>query len=227
MVIYAENEYCDHLSAANTIKDPSTTMKLEDLRFYGEFAPKLEEIEQLLMREIQAMLDSISTDPETTLAEHIKCRVKSADSLCEKLRRFELEETADCAIKNLSDIVGVRVITHFVGDIYTVLELIEKNDHWKVVTVKDYIANAKPNGYRSLHVLLNLPFGVGGIDTINVEIQLRTIAMDCWASLEHQLKYKKHIKNTALIVDELKRCADEMASTDLSMQTIRDLIQKG
>ena len=106
-------------------------------------------------------------------------------------------------------------------------ELIEKNDHWKVVTVKGYIANAKPNGYRSLHVLLNLPFGVGGIDAINVEIQLRTIAMDCWASLEHQLKYKKHIKNTALIVDELKRCADEMASTDLSMQTIRDLIQKG
>lgn len=202
-------------------------MKHEDVRFYGDFAPKLEEIKDLLMREIQAMLDSISTDSETALAEHIKCRVKSADSLCEKLRRLELEESAECALKNLSDIVGVRVITHFIGDIYTVLELIEKNDHWKVVTVKDYIANAKPNGYRSLHVLLNLPFGVGGIDAINVEIQLRTIAMDCWASLEHQLKYKKHIKNTALIVDELKRCADEMASTDLSMQTIRDLIQKG
>jgi ppGpp synthetase/RelA/SpoT-type nucleotidyltranferase len=202
-------------------------MKQEDLRFYGEFMPKLEETENLLMREIQAMLDSISTDAETALAEHIKCRIKGVDSLCEKLRRFELEETAACALRNLSDIVGVRVVTHFVGDIYTVLELIEKNEHWKVVTVKDYIANAKPNGYRSLHVLLSLPFGVGGIDNINVEIQLRTIAMDCWASLEHQLKYKKHIKNTELIVDELKRCADEMASTDLSMQTIRDLIQKG
>ena len=202
-------------------------MKQEDLRFYGEFMPKLEETENLLMREIQAMLDSISTDAETALAEHIKCRIKGVDSLCEKLRRFELEETAACALRNLSDIVGVRVVTLFVGDIYTVLELIEKNEHWKVVTVKDYIANAKPNGYRSLHVLLSLPFGVGGIDNINVEIQLRTIAMDCWASLEHQLKYKKHIKNTELIVDELKRCADEMASTDLSMQTIRDLIQKG
>ena len=202
-------------------------MKQEDLRFYGEFMPKLEETENLLMREIQAMLDSISTDAETALAEHIKCRIKGVDSLCEKLRRFELEETAACALRNLSDIVGVRVVTHFVGDIYTVLELIEKNEHWKVVTVKDYIANAKPNGYRSLHVLLSLPFGVSGIDNINVEIQLRTIAMDCWASLEHQLKYKKHIKNTELIVDELKRCADEMASTDLSMQTIRDLIQNG
>lgn len=202
-------------------------MKQEDRLFYGEYAPKLKEIEQLLMNEIQLMLDSISTDSETALAEHIKCRVKSAESLREKLKRLDLEETAECALRNLSDLVGVRVITHFVGDIYTVLELIKQNDHWQIKTVKDYIANAKPNGYRSLHVLLTLPFGVNGIDTINVEIQLRTIAMDCWASLEHQLKYKKNINNTALIVDELKRCADEMASTDLSMQTIRDLIRKG
>lgn len=202
-------------------------MKQEDLQFYGVFAPKLEEIENILMREIQVMLDGISTDSESMIAEHIKCRIKSADSLREKLRINGLEETAECGLKNLSDLVGARVITHFVGDIYTVLELIEQNENWKVVAVKDYIANAKPNGYRSLHILLNLPFGVGGIDTINVEIQLRTIAMDCWASLEHQLKYKKHINNTTLIVDELKRCADEMASTDLSMQTIRDLIRKG
>ena len=202
-------------------------MKQEDLQFYGEFAPKLEEIQTILMNEIQAMLDSISTDSETALAEHIKCRIKSSDSLREKLKRFDLEENAACALQNLSDIVGARVITHFVGDIYTVLEQIKKNAHWKVVTIKDYIANAKPNGYRSLHVLLNLPFGGSGIHPINVEIQLRTIAMDWWASLEHQLKYKKNIRNTTLIVDELKRCADEMASTDLSMQTIRDLIQKG
>ena len=202
-------------------------MKQEDLLFYGEFAPKLQEIEELLMREIQAMLDSISTDPETAPAEHIKCRVKGAESLKEKLRRNGLPETARAGLENLSDLVGARVITHFIGDIYAVLELIRLNKSWRVVAVKDYIANMKPNGYRSLHVLLNVPFGVGGIPDINVEIQLRTIAMDCWASLEHQLKYKKSIKNTALIVDELKRCADEMASTYLSMQTIRDLIQRG
>lgn len=202
-------------------------MTQEDLLFYGEFAPKLQGIENLLMREIQAMLDSISTDSETALAEHIKCRVKSAESLREKLRNNGLPETARAGLENLSDLVGARVITHFVGDIYTVLELIQQNKSWRVIAVKDYIANMKPNGYRSLHVLMNVPFGVSNISDINVEIQLRTIAMDCWASLEHQLKYKKHIKNTALIVDELKRCADEMASTDLSMQTIRDLIQRG
>ena len=202
-------------------------MDKQDILYYGGFAQRLEEVKALLLGEIRSMLDSISTDPETAVAEHIKCRIKSADSLNEKLRRTGLEESAENSIKNLSDVVGARVITHFIGDIYTVLDLIEQNPHWRVKTVKDYIADMKPNGYRSLHVILTLPFGAGGIDEIDVEIQLRTIAMDCWASLEHQLKYKKNIKNTALIVDELKRCADEMASTDLSMQTIRDLIRRG
>lgn len=201
-------------------------MKQEDLLFYGEYSAKLEEIKAMILSEIQAMLNSISADPETAVAEHIKCRVKGSESLREKLRKKGLDETPESGLKNLSDLVGARVITHFVGDIYTVLDLIEKNPNWRVTQVKDYIANMKPNGYRSLHVILTVPFNTGGIDNINVEIQLRTIAMDCWASLEHQLKYKKNIRNTALIVDELKRCADEMASTDLTMQTIRDLIRR-
>ncbi len=202
-------------------------MTEQDRLFYGIFADKLIETGEMMEHEINKMLDSISTDPELAPAEHIKCRIKGSASLREKLRKNNLPETAEAGLKNLSDLVGARVITHFVGDIYDILALIEANGCWKVLKVKDYIADMKPNGYRSLHVLLTLPFGVGGIDTIDTEIQLRTIAMDCWASLEHQLKYKKNIKNTALIEGELKRCADEMASTDLSMQTIRDLIRKG
>ena len=202
-------------------------MNQNDKLFYGEFAPRLEKISDLMMSEIQAILDSISTDSETAPAEHIKCRIKGADSLKEKLRSRGLTETAENGLRELSDIVGARVVTHFIGDIYAVLDSIYKSDKWQIKTIKDYIANAKPNGYRSLHIILTIPFGVSGIDTINTEIQMRTIAMDCWASLEHQLKYKKSIRNTALIVEELKRCADEMASTDLSMQTIRDLIQRG
>lgn len=201
-------------------------MERRDLIFYGEYAPKLEEIKGLLLTEIQSMLDTLGSDSETAVAEHIKCRIKGVDSLKEKLRRYGLEETAESGLRRLSDLIGVRVITHFVGDIYEVLDLIKSSPHWKVKMIKDYIANMKPNGYRSLHIILTLPFGVGGIDTIDAEVQLRTIAMDCWASLEHQLKYKKTVKNTSLIVDELKRCADEMASTDLTMQTIRDLIRK-
>ncbi len=202
-------------------------MTPEELQFYGEFAPALEANEKIMLDEVQRILDSISTDSETRLAEHIKSRIKSSGSLCEKLERQGLPVSAESGLRDLSDIIGLRVVTHFVGDIYTVLEKIENSTVWRVVTVKDYIANSKPNGYRSLHVILALPFGVGGIEEIRTEIQLRTIAMDCWASLEHQLKYKKNIGNTELIVSELKRCADEMASTDLSMQTIRDLIHKG
>ena len=200
-------------------------MNAKDLKFYGIYAERLKEIEQLLFTQITAMLDNVSTDPETALVEHLKTRIKDSDSLREKLRRFDLPETAEAGLRNLSDLVGARIIAHFVGDIYTVLDMIEKCDKWQVVVIKDYIADPKPNGYRSLHALLRVPFSCGGIDTIDVEIQLRTIAQDCWASLEHQLKYKKTIQNTGLIVSELKRCADEMASTDLSMQTIKDLIQ--
>ena len=194
-------------------------MTPEDMQFYGEFAPALEANEKIMLTEVQRILDSISTDSETRLAEHIKSRIKSSGSLCEKLERQGLPVSAESGLRDLSDIIGLRVVT--------VLEKIENSTVWRVVTVKDYIANSKPNGYRSLHVILALPFGVGGIEEIRTEIQLRTIAMDCWASLEHQLKYKKNIGNTELIVSELKRCADEMASTDLSMQTIRDLIHKG
>ena len=175
-------------------------MTPEDLQFYGEFAPALEANEKIMLTEVQRILDSISTDSETRLAEHIKSRIKSSGSLCEKLERQGLPVSAESGLRDLSDIIGLRVVTHFVGDIYTVLEKIENS---------------------------TVPFGVGGIEEIRTEIQLRTIAMDCWASLEHQLKYKKNIGNTELIVSELKRCADEMASTDLSMQTIRDLIHKG
>lgn len=94
------------------------------------------------------------------------------------------------------------------------------------MNVKDYIALPKPNGYRNLHVIVQLPFGNSEIPFIRGEIQLRTIAMDCWASLEHQMRYKKNILDTALIQSELLRCAEEMASTDLTMQAIREMIQK-
>ncbi len=202
-------------------------MNTEEMKFYGEFAPRLIETQKLLLDEVQAILDSISTDSEKAPAEHVKSRIKHSASLCEKLRKKGFEESAESGLRNLSDIIGLRVVTHFVGDIYTVLDLIKKSDKWSVAEIKDYIADSKPNGYRSLHVILEVPFGCGSIEAIKVEIQLRTIAMDCWASLEHQLKYKKNIRNTELIVSELKRCADEMASTDLTMQTIRDLINMG
>ncbi len=202
-------------------------MNETDMLFYGSYAPRLKEITRELLKKVRMILDGISSDTETAPAEHLKARIKSTDSVRDKLLRNGYEATAENGMHKLSDIIGLRVVTHFVGDIYTVLEQMQQDPSWRVVLIKDYIANPKPNGYRSLHIILAIPFNCEGIDNIMVEVQLRTIAMDCWASLEHQLKYKKNIKNANLIVDELKRCADEMASTDLTMQTIRDLIQRG
>ncbi|MEE0957173.1 MAG: GTP pyrophosphokinase family protein [Ruminococcus sp.] len=202
-------------------------MNETDMLFYGSYAPRLKEITRELLNKVRMILDGISSDTETAPAEHLKARIKSTDSVREKLQLNGYAATAESGLRQLSDIIGLRVVTHFVGDIYTVLEQMQQDPSWRVVLIKDYIANPKPNGYRSLHIILAIPFNCEGIDSIMVEVQLRTIAMDCWASLEHQLKYKKNIKNANLIVDELKRCADEMASTDLTMQTIRDLIQRG
>ena len=147
-----------------------------------------------------------------------------AEEFMAELKKKGYKEDAYTGLKELSDVIGIRIVTHFVGDIYLILENIKKHENWKVIKEKDYIARPKENGYRSFHVIFSVPFDGGDLDTVNIELQLRTIAMDCWAALEHQMRYKKDVKNTALIANELKRCSDEMASTDLTMQTIRDVL---
>ena len=194
-------------------------------QYFGKYLEKLKKAEREMLEKINELLEGIDRNPENAPAEHIRSRIKNPDSIREKLGRQG--RPADCrsALTFLSDIIGVRIVTHFIGDVYTVLEELEKNSGWEIVAVKDYIANPKPNGYRSLHVILKLPFQDEEMPFILTEIQIRTIAMDCWASLEHQLKYKKSISDTELIVSELKRCADEIASTDLTMQTIREMLR--
>ncbi|MDE7493226.1 GTP pyrophosphokinase family protein, partial [Streptococcus agalactiae] len=128
--------------------------------------------------------------------------------------------------------IGVRIICGFVNDIYQIVERIKTFDDCRIVVEKDYIQHVKPNGYRSYHVILEIdtpyPDCLGNSEgKYYMEIQLRTIAQDSWASLEHQMKYKHDIENPERIVRELKRCADEIASVDLTMQTIRQLIESG
>lgn len=200
-------------------------MKAEDREYYGIYAPLLERTRKVILAELDKITEEITQDSELALIEHVLSRIKSAASIQEKLRQNHLDTNARSAVINLSDAVGIRIVTHFVGDVYVVRDLLRKSDVWTIVKEKDYIAAPKPNGYRSLHVILELPAEGIDVSGIQAEIQLRTIAMDCWASLEHQMRYKKNITNTRMLETELKRCADEMASTDLSMQTIREMIQ--
>ncbi len=125
------------------------------------------------------------------------------------------------------DVAGVRIICSFPDDIYRLAELFTGQDDITVLRVKDYIRNPKPNGYRSLHLILSVPiFLSGGKKQMNVEIQFRTIAMDFWASVEHKLKYKKDVEDADEIVGQLKICADSIETLDYRMQEIRNRIDK-
>lgn len=154
-------------------------------------------------------------------------RIKSAESMRQKLQRLAFPVTAESAMKNVFDAAGVRLVCPFIQDIDRTAELIRAIPGVQIQTEKDYIRSPKPNGYRSYHMILTMPLRFLGNSpkTVWLEVQLRTIAMDCWANIEHQLKYKQNIPDQALLIQELKRCADEITSTDLSLQTIRDLIE--
>lgn len=157
-----------------------------------------------------------------------KARIKGAESMREKLRRRGLPETAEAAMGQVRDAAGVRLVCPFVDDIYRTAELIRGIPGIRIEAEKDYIREPKPNGYRSYHMVVTLPLRflpAPPAEPVWLEVQLRTIAMDCWASIEHRVKYKREVPEQKLIVRELKRCADEIASTDLSLQTIRELIE--
>lgn len=157
--------------------------------------------------------------------ESIKSRLKTPDSIIEKLQRKGLEISAESVEENLFDIAGIRVICSFPDDIYTTAALLAKQDDVRVLEEKDYFKNPKPNGYRSLHLILEVPIFLSEEKKyMKVEVQFRTIAMDFWASLEHKLKYKKGLEDQETIFGELKACADEIAALDQRMQAIRDRI---
>ena len=157
-----------------------------------------------------------------------RARIKRAAGMQEKLRRRGLPATADHALQDVQDAAGVRLICPFVDDIYRSVSLIRAIPGIQIRREKDYIRDPKPNGYRSYHLTAALPLRFLPSmpeHPVWLEVQLRTIAMDCWASIEHQVKYKQEVPSQKLIVQELKRCADEITSTDLSLQTIRELIE--
>ncbi len=159
--------------------------------------------------------------------ESIKSRLKSFDSIREKLVRLELPMTLESIENNLSDIAGVRVICSFISDIYMLADCLLKQDDIKLIAVKDYIKSPKDNGYRSLHLIVEIPiFLYDEKRLVKVEVQLRTIAMESWANLEHRLRYKKKLDDeTRRIMDvELNECARLSNILDCKMQTLREMV---
>ena len=172
----------------------------------------------------EVLNDEMSVRYHRNPISSITSRVKKPESITQKLMRKGLPFTVEAIMTNLSDVAGVRIICEFIDDIYTIAAMLAMQDDLKLIKIKDYIKYPKDNGYRSYHMIVEIPvFFSKGKTPMRVEIQIRTIAMDFWASLDHELKYKKNInpEDEEIIAAELLSCADRIAETDMIMQQIR------
>ena len=159
--------------------------------------------------------------------EHIKTRVKTPESIVKKLRKYGYETSIENMVKYVNDIAGVRLICSFTSDIYRLAEMIGNQSDLKVLAIKDYIKNPKDSGYKSYHMLVSVPIFLSDsvVDT-KVEIQIRTIAMDFWASLEHKIYYKFEGNAPEYISRDLKECAEMVSTLDDKMLSLNEAIQK-
>lgn len=184
------------------------------------------------IREMETKLNVLNEEfsllHERNPIESIKSRVKDPVSIVEKMYRKGHALTVDNIEAKLHDVAGVRVICSFVEDIYYLADMLSAQDDLEVLKIKDYIKHPKKNGYRSLHLIIQIPIFLSNQKKyMQVEVQFRTIAMDFWASVDHKLKYKKRVKNSELIVEELRKCAETISSVDTRMQEIRNMIEEG
>ncbi len=186
---------------------------------------EMEHLYESAIREVKTKLEILDSEFKSKYdynpIHHIEDRLKSPQSILEKLRRKGYPFTCEAARSALNDIAGVRVICNYIEDIYTVANLLTMQDDVELINRKDYIENPKPNGYRSLHLVIKTPVYLSDRkEMVNVEVQIRTIAMDFWASLEHELKYKTDTDVSAELAQQLKQCAETIADTDKQMQQI-------
>lgn len=157
--------------------------------------------------------------------EHVKSRLKTPDSIVKKLKRYNYDVTMENMTEKLSDIAGIRIICSFTSDIYQIADMISRQSDVTVLYVKDYIKNPKPNGYKSYHMVVTIPIYLsdGPVET-KVEIQIRTVAMDFWASLEHKIYYKFEGHAPAYLQKELEACADVVDMLDAKMYSLNEAI---
>ena len=182
------------------------------------------------MKEVQTKFDILNTEFKVRYRRNpitsITTRLKTTASITEKLARFNSSLSVENIEKYIYDVGGVRVICSYVDDIYLLADALLAQDDITLLRKKDYIAEPKPNGYRSLHLIVTVPvfFADRKLD-VKVEVQIRTIAMDFWATLEHQMKYKRDIPDHEAISEELRLCAETIRRTDERMLAIRQKIE--
>ena len=159
--------------------------------------------------------------------EHIKSRIKTPESIVKKLKRHGYESTIGNMVRYVNDIAGIRVICSFTSDIYQIAEMISNQSDISVISVKDYIVNPKPSGYKSYHMLVTIPVYLSDrIENTKVEIQIRTVAMDFWASLEHKIHYKFEGNAPEHIKEQLVECSRIVSNLDARMLSLNEEIQQ-
>lgn len=174
-----------------------------------------------IVTKLSILRDEFAHLHDTSPIEQVTSRLKSAESIVEKMTRKGCEKTFESVAERITDIAGVRVTCSFVSDVYTVFDLLAGQSDVRVVEVRDYIARPKPNGYRSLHALIEVPvFLSDGEVPVLVEVQLRTIAMDFWASLEHKIHYKYREDVPQSLLDGLKDAAERACELDATMERL-------
>ena len=191
--------------------------------FHHEYSAAIKEVDT----KIEILSEDFAVRHDYNPIHHIEKRLKTPQGIEDKLRRLQCEVSIPSARENILDIAGIRVVCNFVEDVYEVAHMLTSQNDIRVNTCKDYIANPKPNAYRSLHLSLMVPvFLLDGCIEVPVEVQIRTVAMDFWASLEHQLRYKKDKEIPPRIDIELKACAEVSATLDKRMQKIFNELNK-
>lgn len=198
-------------------------MRYEITRFMLVYKFALEEMEtkiEILKQEFQALHDY-------SPIEHTKSRIKSPESILNKLMRKNLELSLDSIKTNIKDIAGLRITCSFISDIYRIFDMLKNQDDLRVLEIKDYIKNPKPNGYQSLHVLLEVPVFMSDCrEQVCIEVQIRTVAMDFWASLEHKIFYKYNKEVPERLTQELKHAAESAGALDRQMERLHHEIQE-
>ena len=172
---------------------------------------------------LEVLNDELSIRNSRNPIEFIESRIKRPLSIVDKLKRYGEPVNVESIERSLNDVAGIRVICPFIDDIYSVADMLLSQDDITLIKKKDYIENPKPNGYRSLHLILEVPvFFSNQKKPMRVEVQIRTIAMDFWSSVDHQLKYKHDVPNADELSAQLKECADIISQTDMRMLAIKN-----
>lgn len=214
------------------VTDKDEEIELPDELQFSKFISQYRQVMMLYESAIQCVTMRLDTIGKESKIHHQRApirsvisRIKESQSMYRKLKLNHYPLTLTSIAENLNDVAGVRVICEYLHDVYAVRDALLNGDFIKLVQEKDYIQNPKPNGYRSLYLIVNVPVLLfEGEQKIRCEVQIRTTAMDSWAALEHNLRYKKDRADDAEINQKLQRCASMLAETDVLMQEIANTL---